>query len=128
MGVLGLVCFVGEVDDELGIALDDDAPYPKGDCSSELGEEALVFGDVVGDLVRLALEAQLHDVVELVSSWGSEHSASPHALPSKSTIKVHRLDARPLLLGELGFFLEVFSREGISPLRGEIRQCCALDG
>ena len=69
MGVLGLVRFVGEVDDELGIALDDDALYPEGDCSSEPGEEALVFGDVVGDLVRLALEAQLHGVVELVSSW-----------------------------------------------------------
>jgi hypothetical protein len=69
VGVLGLVSLVGEVDDHLGIALDVDAFYPEGDCSFEPGEEALVLRDVVEDLVRLALEAQLHDIVELVSCW-----------------------------------------------------------
>jgi hypothetical protein len=63
VGILRLVGFVGEVDDELRIALDSDALYPEGDHSPEPGEEALVLRDVVGDLVGLVLEAQLHSVV-----------------------------------------------------------------
>jgi hypothetical protein len=39
----------------------------EGDCGSEPGEEALVLGDVVGDLV--CREAQLDGVVELVAFW-----------------------------------------------------------
>ena len=40
----------------------------KGDGGSDSGEEALVLGDVVGDLGAL-VETELHSVVELVSSW-----------------------------------------------------------
>ena len=54
--VLGLVALVGEVDEELGIALDGYALDPQGDRGPEPGEEALIFSDVVGDLVVM-LEA-----------------------------------------------------------------------
>ena len=59
MSILGLVDLVGEVDQELRIALDDKAFDAKADRSPNSGKEALVLGDVVGDLVALA-EAELH--------------------------------------------------------------------
>ena len=78
MIVLGLVALVGEVDEELGITLDDYALDPESNCSSEPGEEAFVFSDVVGDLV-LRLEAELHGVVEL--SPVGEVSTTPAPAP-----------------------------------------------
>ena len=68
MCIFGLVNFVGEVDQELRVALDDEVFNPKGNGGSDTGEEALVLGDVVGDLGARA-KAELHGVVELVAGW-----------------------------------------------------------
>ena len=54
--VLRRVGPVGEVDEELRVALDEDALDAEGNGGSEPSEEALVFSNVVGDLVA-ALEA-----------------------------------------------------------------------
>jgi hypothetical protein len=77
--ILRLVSFVEEVDDELGVALDSDALDAEGDGSPEPGEEAFILYDVVGDLVRLALEIELHGIVEL--SLVPEVSMTPAPAP-----------------------------------------------
>ena len=66
MRIFGLVCFVGEVDDELGVALDDDTPNAERDGGFETADESLVFGDVFACFATGA-EAELHRVVELVA-------------------------------------------------------------
>ena len=62
MLILRLVYFVGEVDKELRIALDDEALYSQGDCNFQACYQAFVFCYVVGDLFSM-LEAELHGVV-----------------------------------------------------------------
>jgi len=60
--VLGHVTLVGEVNEELGVALYGYALDPEGDRGPEASDEPFVLGDVVGDLV-LWLETELHGVV-----------------------------------------------------------------
>ena len=62
------VALVGEVDEELGIALDEHALDAEGDGSFEPGDEAFIFSNVFGDFV-VVLEAELDGVVELVACW-----------------------------------------------------------
>jgi hypothetical protein len=54
--VLGCVRLVREVDEELGVALDGEAPHPQHRRSLEASNQALIFYDVVGDLFTI-LEA-----------------------------------------------------------------------
>ena len=65
MLVLRCVLFVGEVDEELGIALDGEALHPQRRRGPETGKQALEFQDVVGDLLAL-LETELYRIVEHV--------------------------------------------------------------
>ena len=51
--VLGCVFFVGEVDEELGIALDGEAFHPQHRPGPKAGEQAFILCDVVGDLFAL---------------------------------------------------------------------------
>ena len=62
--VLWLVYFVGEVDEELGVTLDGEAPHSQSFPSLEFGDQAFVLRNVVGDLLAL-LEVELQGVVEL---------------------------------------------------------------
>ena len=79
MLVLWLINFVGEVDEELRVALDGETPHPQGHRSPEASYEALVLCYVIGDLLAL-LEAELHGVVELVLGGRDEHRSSLRAL------------------------------------------------
>ena len=88
MLILWLVHFVGEVDEELRVALDGKAPHPHSRRSLQAGYEALLFGDSVGDLLAV-LEAELHSVVKLVLTGRDEHCSSPRALVRKGAIKIH---------------------------------------
>src|SRR5664279_3581193 len=90
------------------------------------GEEALILGDVVGDLVPMP-EAELHGVVALVSCRGGEYNASPRALPRESAVEVHGPVAGGYVSWQQGFFFVVFACVGICPFRVEIRQSSALD-
>ena len=65
MLVLWLVYFVGEVDEELRVALDGETLHPQGCRSFQAGYQAFILCDVVGDLLAL-LEVELYRVVELV--------------------------------------------------------------
>ena len=65
MLVLRLVYLVGEVDEELRVALNGKAFHPQSCRGLQASYEAFVFCDVVGDLLAL-LKAELHSVVELV--------------------------------------------------------------
>ena len=66
--ILGLVGFVREVDHKLRVALDDEALDAESDGGPDACQEALLLGDVVGDLGP-ATEAELHRVVDLVARW-----------------------------------------------------------
>ena len=48
--VLWLVRFVGEVDEELGVTSDGEAPHSQHRRSLEAGDQALILSDVIGDL------------------------------------------------------------------------------
>ena len=67
MLILWLIYLVGEVDEKLRVAPDGEALHPQGHRSLKASYEAFVLRYVVGDLLAL-LEAELHDVVELVLS------------------------------------------------------------
>ena len=67
MLVLWLIYLVGEVDEELSVALDGEALHPQGHRSLEASYEAFVLCYVVGDLLAL-LEVEMHGVVKLVLS------------------------------------------------------------
>ena len=86
--VLWLVHFVGEVDEELRVALDGKVPHPQSRRSLQASYEAFVFCDIVGDLLAV-LEAELHGVVKLVLSGRDEHCSSPRALVRKGAVKIH---------------------------------------
>ena len=88
MSILGLVDLVGEVDQELRVALDDEALDAEADRSPDSGEEALVLSNIVGDLGAL-VEAELHSVVQLVSGWQGEYNAIPRALRRETSVEVH---------------------------------------
>ena len=88
MRVFGLIDLVGEVDQELRVALDDEALDAEADRGPSSGEEALVFGNVVGDLGAF-VEAELDSVVELVPSWRGDHNASPRAVGGEPSVKMH---------------------------------------
>ena len=47
VGVLWRVALVGEVDEELGVSLDEQVLDAECDCGPVAGEEALIFSDVV---------------------------------------------------------------------------------
>ena len=55
MWIPGLVCFVGEVDDELRIPFDDDVLDSERNGGLEAADEPLILRDVVGDLAARAL-------------------------------------------------------------------------
>ena len=59
VGVLWRVALVGEVDEELGVSLDEQVLDAERDCGPENGEEA--FSNLVGDLV-LVVEAPVGEV------------------------------------------------------------------
>ena len=63
--ILRLVHFVGEVDEEVGVALDGEALYSQCGRSLKPGEQAFEFCDVVGDLLA-SLKAELHYIIKLV--------------------------------------------------------------
>ena len=62
--VLWLIYFVGEVDEELRVALDGEALHPEGHRVLEASDEAFVLCDVVGDLLAL-LEADVTPTMRL---------------------------------------------------------------
>ena len=93
--VLRLVHLVGEVDEELRVALDGEALHPQGHCGLEASYEAFVLCYVVGDLLAL-LEAELHGIVELVLSGRDEHCSSPRAVVRESAIEIHDPAVRSL--------------------------------
>ena len=81
VGVLRSVALVGEVDEELGVAFDEDALDAEGDGSFEPGDEAFVLGYVVGDLVAV-LEAELDGVVEPTAGGKEEGISSKENMTS----------------------------------------------
>ena len=90
-----LVYLVGEVDEELRVTPDGEALHPQSCRSFQASYEALVFFDVVGDLLAL-LKLELHDVVELVLSGRDEYCSSPRALVCEGAIEIHDPTVRGL--------------------------------
>ena len=121
MFVPWIVYLVGEVDEELRVAPDGESLYPQGHFSLQAGYEAFVFCNVVGDLLAL-LEAELHDVVELVLSGRDEHCSSPRALAREATIEIHDPVIRHLASWREGPVFAYFKRRGVCPFCHEISE------
>ena len=75
MLVLKLVFLVGEVDKELRIALDGEMLDPEGHRDPEASDQALLFRDVVGDLLTM-LKTELHNIVKLDLGRQDEYGPS----------------------------------------------------
>ena len=66
------------------------------------------------------LEAELHDIVELVLGGRDEHESSPHALTCECTIEVHDPTIRCFASRREGEVLAYFSVGNISPFYHEV--------
>lgn len=88
MLVLRLVYLVGEVDEELRIALDDEALYPQCDYGFQASYQAFILCYVAGDLFSV-LATELYGIVELVLSRRYEHCAGPRAMSGECPVDVN---------------------------------------
>ena len=91
--IFGLVCLVGEVDDELGVSFDDNVLDAESDGSLEAADESFILGDVVGDLA-VGAKGELHCVEKLVAYGGGQDDTSAGASTTACPVKMHRPCAR----------------------------------
>ena len=85
-----------------------------------------VLCNVVGDLPAL-LEAELHDVVELVLSGRDEHCSSSRALACECAIEIHDPAIWCFTSWREGSILACFKPWGVSPFCHEVGERGSLD-
>ena len=123
---LRLVHLVGEVDEELRVAFDGEAPHPQSRRSLQASYEAFVLCYIVVDLLAV-LEAELHGVVKLVLSGRDEHCSSPRALVREGAIEMHDPAVWCLTSWGGGPVFSFLKSRGICPFCHKIGERGSLD-